>query len=50
MGEPVQEGCPKLGNYHELTMISRTLVKAQFEYWDDESVVLDLKGDIVRSL
>ena len=35
-------------DYHDLTMVSRTLVRAQYEYWDDESVILDLKGNIVK--
>ena len=34
--------------YYDLSMISRTLVRAQFEYWDDASIILDLKGNIVK--
>lgn len=37
-------------DYYDLSMISRTLVRAQFEYWDDASIVLDLKGNVVPSL
>ena len=35
-------------DYHDLTMVSRTLVRAQFEYWDGASIILDLKGNIVK--
>lgn len=34
-------------DYYDLSMISRTLVRAQFEYWDDASIILDLKGNVV---
>ena len=35
-------------DYYDLSMISRTLVKAQFDYWEDASIVLDLKGNTVK--
>ena len=36
-------------NYHDFTPISRHLLLAQIEYWDDESVVMDLKGNIIKN-
>ncbi len=35
--------------YHNFTLISPTLIRAQFEYYDNESVLMDLKGNILRN-